>query len=350
MKTLKVLAFISLAAALNSCKDDETVKNNLFSIDTSAMKQQYQPQETLSLKLVNSKNKEIDSIAYFINDARAGSVKGNAPLDVALNGKKFGYQNIKAVVYYEGDNAETTGRIELVSDVKPELLEYEIVNVYPHDIQAYTQGLEFYRDTLYEGTGRYQHSSLRKVNYKTGEVYKKIEQEGRYFGEGITVINNKVYQLTWREKTGFIYDADTFEKIKEFNYFKDIEGWGLTNDGKHLYQSDGTEKIWKLDPETLKEVDYINVYTNNSKIKAVNELEWIEGKIYGNVYQQDAIAIINPATGAVEHIINFTELKQQVTKHPDLDVLNGIAYNPKTKTIFVTGKNWDKMFEIKIKQ
>lgn len=349
MKLHKALAFILLGTAVLSCGDDEKEKNNLFSIDTSAMKQHYQPQESVSLSLVNAKNKAIDSVAYYINDVKAGTAKGNAKLDVSLSGRKFGYQNIKAVAYYEGDSAETTARIELVSNIQPELLQYEIVNTYPHDMQAYTQGLEFYRDTLIEGTGQYRESSLRKVNYKTGEVYKKVMLGEKFFGEGITVLNNKVYQLTWRENTGYVYDADTFEKIKEFPYFKNVEGWGLTNDGKYLYQSDGTEKIWILDPETFKEVDYLNVYTANSKIKAVNELEWIDGKIYGNIYQKDALAVINPKTGAVEAVLNLSELKSKVTPHPELDVLNGIAYNPKTKTIFVTGKNWDKMFEIRVK-
>ncbi len=350
MKTHKLFAFISLAATLHSCGDDDTNKNNLFRIDTSAMKQQYQPQESFDLSLVNEKKKEIDSVVYYVNDTRVGAVKGNEKLKVSMEGRKFGYQNLKALVFYDGNNAETTGRIELTSGIEPKLLQYEIVNTYPHDMSAYTQGLEFYRDTLFEGTGQYNQSKLRKVNYKTGEVYKEIKPENKYFGEGITILNNKVYQLTWRENTGFIYDADTFEKTKEFTYFKKIEGWGLTNDGEYLYQSDGTEKIWKIDPETMTEADYVNVYTKTSKIKAVNELEWIDGKIYGNVYQRDAVAVINPATGAVEAIIDFSELKTKVTKHPKMDVLNGIAYNPKTKTIFVTGKNWDKMFEVRIKE
>lgn len=346
MKTFKVLAFILLGTMLFSCDDD---KKDLFAIDTTGLKQQYQPQETVPLSVTNPDNKVIDSVVYFVNNTKAGTTSGNSKFSLSLANRKLGYQNLKAMVYYEGKTAETESRIELASGITPVKLEYEIVNTYPHDIKAYTQGLEFYRDTLYEGTGRNGQSSLRKVNYKTGEVYKKINLEGRYFGEGITVLNNKLYQLTWRENTGFIYSADNLEKIKEFTYFKNIEGWGLTNDGKYLYQSDGTEKIWKLDPETLKETDYLNVYTNSSKIKSVNELEWIDGKIYGNVYQKDAIAVINPTTGAVEAVINLAELKSKVTQHPDLDVLNGIAYNPKTKTIFVTGKNWDKMFEIRVK-
>lgn len=349
MKIYKLFAFISLAAVLQSCGDDDTAKNNLFSIDTSAMKQQYAPKEPLVLQVTNKEKKEIDSVVYYINEKRAGAVKGNEKLSIALEGRKFGYKNLKALVFYDGDNAEAKGRVELVSDIEPKLLEYEIVNTYLHDIDAYTQGLEFYRDTLLEGTGRYRLSKLRKINYTNGDVYKEVKLEDKYFGEGITVLNNKVYQLTWQESTMFVYDADTFKKLKEFPYFKKIEGWGLTNDGEYLYQSDGTEKIWKLNPETMKAEDYINVYTKTSKIKAVNELEWIDGKIYGNVYQRDAVAVIDPATGAVEGIINFSDLKSRVTKHPRLDVLNGIAYNPKTKTIFVTGKNWDKIFEVRIK-
>ncbi len=350
MKKHNLLAFILLGASAMSCDGTKNSEKNLFKLDTSAMKQQYHLEESTSFSVVNEKNKEIDSVVYYVNDKRIGAAKGNEKVNFSFNNQKLGYLNIKALVFFEGKNQEVDGRVEITSSVAFTPLKYEIVNTYPHDIKAYTQGLEFYRDTLIEGTGRHGISTLRKTNYKTGEVYKQISIPEKYFGEGITVFNNKVYQLTWQSHTGFVYNADTFEKIKEFKYFKNIEGWGLTHDDKYLYQSDGTEKIWVLDPETLEEVDYINVYTQNTKIKAVNELEWIEGKIYGNIYQKDAVAVIDPKTGAIEHIIDFTELKHKVTPHPELDVLNGIAYNPKTKTIFVTGKNWDKMFEIRIKK
>lgn len=349
MKKHNLLAFILLGASIVSCGDDDKEKNNLFRIDTAAIKQQYHSGESFSLSVINEKNKEIDSVAYYLNDTKAGTATGNSKVTINLDEQKFGYKNLKALVFYNGgDNAETSTRIEVVSNIEPTLLKYEIVNTFEHDPAAYTQGLEFYRDTLVEGTGQYRKSSLRKIDYKTGKIYKQVKLEDKYFGEGITALNGKIYQLTYREKTGFVYNAETLEKIKEFTYFKDIEGWGLTNDGKHLYMSDGSEKIYMLDPETLKEVDYINVYTMTTKIKAVNELEWINGKIYGNVYLKDAVAVIDPATGAVEHIIDFSKLKSLVTYHPELDVLNGIAYNPKSKTIFVTGKNWDKMFEVRI--
>jgi glutamine cyclotransferase len=357
MKNYNFLFIILLAITVISCGDTKKGENTLFTFDISNFKEQYKPEEALELAVLNPNSKTIDSVVYYVNDKNVGTKKGLDKLVFQLKDQKLGYQNLKAIVYYEGDNSVATHRTELVSNVQPKLLKYTIVNTYPHDIEAYTQGLEFYRDTLYEGTGngtgatgKKGISSLRKTDYKTGKVYKKVELADQYFGEGITILNSKVYQLTWQNNEGYVYNADTFKKEKTFPYFKNIEGWGLTNDGTYLYQSDGTEKIWKLDPKTLKEVDYINVYSYETKIKSLNELEWIDGKIYGNVYQKDAIAIINPKNGAIEGIINLIDLSSKITKLPDTDVLNGIAYNPKTKTIFVTGKNWDKMFEIKVSE
>lgn len=350
MRHYNFLFIILLGIALASCGGSKKGENTLFTFDDSKFKEYYQPQEALELGILNLNSKTIDSIIYYANDKKIGSKKGVDKLSFELKDQKLGYQNLKAVVYFDGENSEATTRIELVSNVQPKSLKYTIVNTYPHDIRAYTQGLEFYRDTLYEGTGQYGTSYLRKTDYKTGKVFKQINLDSKYFGEGITILNNKVYQLTWQNNEGFVYDADTFKKERTFTYFKPVEGWGLTNDGKLLYQSDGTEKIWILDPTTLKEVDYINVYSYETKIKAVNELEWINGKIFGNVYQKNAIAVINPKTGAVEGVINLADLENKITKLPDTDVLNGIAYNSKTKTIFVTGKNWDKMFEIKVSE
>lgn len=363
MKKRNIFVFILLGAlvlsfigsSVLSCGGSNEGNSELFTIDTTNLKQQYQPQETLSLLVTNAKEEAIDSVVYFINDKKIGTSAGNKKFDFALNGQKFGYQNIKALVYYGGDTAETTGRVELVSGTDTKVLKYDIVNTYPHDGTAYTQGLEFYRDTLIESTGsgagpsgKRAISDIRKVNYKTGQVYKKTQLDAENFGEGATVLNGKIYQLTYKRNEGYIYDANTLKMIKSFPYFKQTEGWGLTNDGKNLYMTDGSEKIYILDPETMKEIDYVNVYTKGTKIKAVNELEWVDGKIYGNVYQMEAIAVIDPKTGAVEGVLDLSALKAKTTATEDRDVLNGIAYNPKTKTFFVTGKNWDKMFEIKI--
>ncbi|EAZ94872.1 glutamine cyclotransferase [Flavobacteria bacterium BAL38] len=354
MLKVKLFAFIVLGVISTSCKDDENALKNLFEIDTTNIKPILKLEESVDFVLKNKENKVIDSVIYYVNNVKVGAVKGNEKLHFDLNKQKLGNQTIKALVYFEGKNIDVTSGFSIFSSVEAKVLNFKILNTYPHDIKAYTQGFEFYRDTLFEGTGNGAgnstgikgKSSLRKTDYRTGKVLKLIELEDRFFGEGITILNNKVYQLTWRNKEGYVYNADTFKKEKTFTY--EMEGWGITNDGEKLYMSDGSEKIYILNPETLKVEDYFNVYTNGSKIESVNELEWINGKIWANIYQKDAIAIIDPKTGSVENVINCAELKGKVTQHPDLDYFNGIAYNPKTKTVFVTGKNWDKTFEITV--
>ena len=351
MKNYNFLSIILLGITLASCSNTKKGENSIFTIDNTTFKAQYQPQESLQLGILNPKKETIDSIIYFVNDKKVASKKGVDKLTLKLKDQKLGYQNLKALIYFNGENSEATARIELVSNVKPKLLKYKIVNKYPHDTMSFTEGLEFNRDTLYESTGNPEgrKSYLRKYDYKTGKVYNQINLDQQYFGEGLTILNDKIYQLTWQSNVGFIYDLKTFKKIKTFKFDKDIEGWGMTNDGKYIYQTDKTEKIWKMDPNTQKMVDYINVYSGDSKIKSINELEWINGKIYTNVWQKDAIAVVNPINGAVEGIIDLSGLKKLI-KNSDADVLNGIAYNPRTKTIFVTGKNWDTLFEITISE
>jgi len=351
MRNYNFLFIILLGISLSNCGGAKKGENTLFTFDDSKFKEEYQSQDALELGILNPNAKSIDSIVYFVNDIKIGSKKGLEKINFELKNQKLGYQNLKAVVYFEGENSIATSRIEMVSNIEPKLLKYTIVNTYPHDTGSFTEGLEFYKDTLYESTGSGNEckSYLRKYNFKTGEIYKQTNLDPIYFGEGITFLNNKIFQLTWQNKTGFIYDATTWKLEKTFTFEKDIEGWGMTNDGKYIYQSDGTEKIWKMDPSTQKMVDYVNVYSASSKIPKINELEWINGKIYANIWTKDAVAVVNPVNGAVEGIIDLSSLRKTL-KYPSPDVLNGIAYNPKTKTIFVTGKNWDKMFEITVSE
>ena len=329
------------------CNGSKSATEKYFSFDESKFKSEYNNDDSLSLRLLNGENKKIDSIVYFVNDKNIGSKKSLENLIFSLKDQKLGYQNLKALVYFEGENQEITSRVELVSNVAPKLLNYKIVNTYPHDTSSFTEGLEFFRDTLYEGTGLRGFSKLLKTDYKTGKILKSLKLEDQDFGEGITFINNQLFQLTWEEKKGFIYNVDTWKVEKTFAYDKPIEGWGMTNDGKVIYQSDGTEKIWKMNPANQKMIDYVNVYSGSSKIKSVNELEYINGKIYCKKKKKDAIAIVNPENGKVEGIVNLAGLRKFI-KYSEAEVLNGIAYNPKTKTIFVTGKKWEKLFEISI--
>lgn len=347
MKNYKILFFSVLAFIALSCGDKSDNLGAAFTFNGAILREQYKNADAVDLQILNLENKSVDSVVYYMNGKRVGIAKGTGKVSASLADARLGYQNLRAEVYIGGDKADVTDRIEVVSSVEPKLLSYTVVNMYPHDTKAFTEGLEFYRDTLYEGTGQNGQSWLRKYDYKTGKVYKQVDLEQQYFGEGITVLKGKVYQLTYKSLVGFVYNADTFKKEKTFNYDKQIEGWGMTNDGTHIYHSDGTEKIWKMDPDTQKMIDYVNVYSPSGKIKSVNELEYVDGLIYGNIWQRDAIAVINPKTGAVEAILNLADLRKQVSG-PEAEVLNGIAYNPKTRTFFVTGKHWDKLFEIRI--
>jgi glutamine cyclotransferase len=349
MKKINLLIITSLSALLYNCGNTE----NLFSIASKDLKQVYKPNESVNLSVENAENTTIDSVVYYSNDIKLGTSANNKIINFKLDKLQFGVQDIKAVVYYEGQNVECLTSFELISNITPKLYEtkdYTILNTYNHDSNAYTQGLEFYKGILLEGTGQNGESTLRKTDYKSGNVTKSIPLSPDYFGEGITVFNGKIYQLTWKNKVGFIYNADTFVQEKTFNYFADIEGWGLTHNDKHLIMSDGTNKIYFLDPTTQKLEQSINVYSDTNAISELNELEWIDGKIWANIYQKDAVVIINPENGAVEAVIDFSALKtkNKKTVSEGDQVLNGIAFNPTTKTVFITGKDWDKMFEIKL--
>lgn len=223
---------------------------------------------------------------------------------------------------------------------------YKIKNSWPHDRRAYTQGLIFHDGILWESTGQYGASSLRKVELTTGKVIKQISVPKNYFAEGMTVFHNKVFQLTWQEQKGFIYDPATFKKQGEFSYTG--EGWGLTHDGEFLIMSDGTDELRFLDPATFQTTRTINVTDRGAPIDQLNELEYIDGEIYANIYQTDRIVRIEPKTGKILGWIDLTGLLPSKDRTGGEDVLNGIAYDEVGKRLFVTGKMWPKLFEIEI--
>lgn len=347
MKIHNILVPTLLVLLMGSCGGNSEDKKDAFSLEIKNQKKTYTTEDVLTISLNNKKNIETDSVVYFLNKDRV-SITDNT---LSLSGKKLGEKTLRAQIYSDDETYEASTKVTILSSIKPKLYTYKVLETYPHDINAYTQGLEFENDTLYESTGQYKESSLRKTDYRTGEVLQKVSLPDQYFGEGLTILNNKIYQLTWRENTGFIYNLKTMEQTGTFVYGESKEGWGLCHDAeKNIYKSDGTDRIWTLNSNTLAEMDYIEIFTNTSKINSVNELEWVEGKIYANVYQQGSIAIIDPSNGAVEGVIDLTDLKDKVTQHPKLDVLNGIAYKGEPNILYITGKNWDKLFKIEIIQ
>ena len=296
--------------------------------------------DEISINVISPNDKFVDSIQYYINGAIVTK-------KVKLVDYNVGENNVSVKIFYNNENISINKKFDIYSNVEPDIMTYQIVAEYKHDNNAYTQGLEFYKNQLYESTGLNGKSTLRKLDYKSGEILNIVNLDYEYFGEGLTIINDKIYQLTWKNNIGIIYDLN-FNNIGTFDYDKSKEGWGLCNDGKFIYKSDGTNKIWVLDPETLKEIRFIEVLTNKSKIKNINELEYIDGKIYANTYQfnRDVVIVINPSNGVVERVIDFSGIRDRVNQKPDLDVMNGIAYFD--GKIFVTGKNWDKLFEIQV--
>lgn len=233
--------------------------------------------------------------------------------------------------------------------VQPTIYDYTVVNTYPHDPNAFTQGLVYLDGVFYEGTGLYGRSSLRKVAPDTGQVLQQHDLDETFFGEGIAVLGEEIFQLTWQNGVGFVYDRETFAEKRRFTYA--TEGWGLTHDGENLIMSDGTPTIYFRDPATLEEVRRITVTLGGEPVVRLNELEYIGGKILANVWQTDIMLRIDPATGVVDGVYDFTGLLAQAppsTSATAPDVLNGVAYDQENDRFFVTGKLWPALFEVKL--
>lgn len=226
----------------------------------------------------------------------------------------------------------------------PQFYTYEVINTYPHDESAFTQGLVFENGALYESTGLYGYSSLRRVELATGTILQMHLLPAEFFGEGLTLLDDRLIQLTWRSETGIVYDKDSFELLQEFSYY--TEGWGITHNGSHLIMSDGTANLRFLDPGTFEEVRQIEVY-GDRPVTMLNELEYINGRIYANIWMEETIVIINPQTGYAEGWIDLSNLRNPDDQDPS-DVLNGIAYDETDDRLFVTGKRWSQLFEIQL--
>ncbi len=234
----------------------------------------------------------------------------------------------------------------------PPLISYNILNVYPHDTSAFTEGLLVHQGQLYESTGGQPRENdfkswLAPVDIKTGRAIKKVMLDTAYFGEGITILNDNIYQLTWKDEIGFIYDAKTLKKLREFTYKGD--GWALTNDGKHLIMSDGSSNLQYLDPETLRVLKVVGVQDNNGPVPNINELEYINGYIYANQWLTNYILKIDPSSGKVVGRADFESLGNEIkTKYPNAGEMNGIAFDSASGQVFITGKNWPNLYEIRL--
>ena len=295
----------------------------------------------------------IDSVQVFLAGAlretltQAGGELGSlVRTSLPTEGEKTGRSGLRVRIFMEGGITENQSQqITFLSDQAPVEYTYRVVGEFPHDPEAYTQGLEYVDGWLYEGTGNRGTSSLRRVNLNTGEVAQIRNLDQSLFGEGITVFGERIYQVTYTSQVGFIYDKASFEEIQKI-YYQNREGWGLTNNGEELIMSDGTHILYFLDPEMFTVNHQVEVYHDQGPAQSLNELEYINGKIWANRYYTDEIVIIDPQTGKVEGRINLKGILSTRDRKPNTDVLNGIAWDEKNERIFVTGKYWPKLFEI----
>jgi len=265
-----------------------------------------------------------------------------------LESNKFnvGAKELKLVVY-KGNAVvfEDSRLMRVLSNIIPIKKKASVMKLYPHNQGHFTQGFEFNGNELYEGTGQNGSSLLAKIDLNSGNPIKEVNLEPAYFGEGITILGNNVYQITWQQQKCFVYNKETLEKINEITY--NGEGWGLCNDAKHIIMTDGSERLYFRNPQTFEINRIVEVYDNLGPITSLNELEYIDGKIYANVWQQNYIVVIDPNSGKVLKKIDCSEVV--IKAKGGGEVLNGIAYQPATKKLYLTGKNWSKIAEVVIK-
>ncbi|SFC57013.1 Glutamine cyclotransferase [Parapedobacter composti] len=335
--TVVVLAFLA------SCNTQR--KTTKFRFDTPQAGTMVKAGEAVPLKLVFPTDiSTFDSVVYAMDGEIVARKTDSTPVTLDTEHVAFGSRTLSARLYYNGEEQVAYSNIVVVPP-SPQRYGFSVVNEYPHDPEAYTQGLEYENGVLYESTGQTGKSSLRKVNYRTGEILQRIDLDDQYFGEGMTIVGDKILQLTWRNKIGFVYNKQTFAKIGEFAYGQSPEGWGLCYDGNRIIKSDGSNRLYFLNKDTYAEEGFIEVYNDSGPVDSLNELEYINGKVYANVYTEDIIVIINPQTGAVEGEINLIGIYPDKKEYDN--ELNGIAYDRQGDRLFVTGKLWSKLYEIK---
>lgn len=339
--SLSVLIISQLAQCTGDVK--KTEENSIFISPAAGRTINVGDTVKLQVRLTG----QADSVVYFADGERVSNANDDKPVSIQTAKLPLGTKAITAKIYRNGTAPEEISTsIVLKSSLIPQKLDYTVIQEFKHDTESYTQGLEYNNGFFYESDGLAGESSIRKVEPSTGKVL-KLAPIDKIFAEGITIIGDKILMLTYTENINLEYDLKTLKLLRQYStpYYR--QGWGLCNDGNKIYNSDGTNVIHFLNKNTYMEEGYIEVYDNNGPVNSLNELEFIDGKIYANIYESNRIVIINPANGQVTGDIDLSALYPDPTRDTDL-VLNGIAWDADGKRLFVTGKKWDKLFQIKL--
>jgi glutamine cyclotransferase len=345
-----------LAAAIliiTACDKKETSTETNLSLSPESGTT-YKSGDEVTVKLTYPTDTKPDSVVYLLDTVKLASKTDSSAISIKTDTLPLGIKVVTAKFYKGGQSQDVSTNFVLLAAKASEVYSYVVEKVFPHDTSAYTEGLLYQDGYLYESTGNYGSSDLRKVELNTGKVVQRAIIDDLYFGEGSAIVGDKIIVLTWKEKVGFVYDKNTFKLLKTFNNNVGIEGWGMAYDGKKLYMDDSTNRVWFLDKDNYNQTGYIEVYDDKGPIQKVNELEYIDGKLYANIYESDNIIVIDPKTGAVLQTIDMSSLWPLNQRPAGFDntqnVLNGIAWDAKGKRLFVTGKKWPHLYQIKLKK
>ena len=348
---MKILKLMAAAIVMAGCSGQPTAHKPATNANRAKLNVEITNGENItsgqviSLTFSGVDSTAIDSARATIDGRKFRFANGSTQIEIPTDGLSVGLKTIRVEAWTgNGEAAEGRARICIKSDIEPERLTYKVKKQLPHNPRYYTQGLEFDGDILYEGTGLEGRSAVYKIDFEKQNVITSVDLANNYFGEGVTILGDKLYQLTWRSFIGFVYNKKTLNKLHEFNY--STEGWGLTNNGSELIMSDGTEKIQFIDTASLQVTRTIEVYDTEGPVTELNELEFVDGLIYANIYCTDNIVAIDPANGKVMKIIDMRNLLDESKLTQRVDVLNGIAYQKTTGRWFVTGKLWPTMFQV----
>jgi len=362
---LVVSALLLLTWTLSCSGRPEKLKNlsdtpppTVISTDEIKLIKLVSPEENAGFKIENtvevvietsSKERLPDSVVVSFDGKYVTTIKGvpwSYSIPSAFTGTT-GRKSLKVIAFKDGKSHSTITRfVVFFSDIVPAINGYKIINTFPHSRDAFTQGLFYDRGTLYEGTGQETGSSLREVELESGRVIRQHNLDASLFGEGITLYRDRIYQVTWQNKVGFVYEKSTFKVINKIYY--PTQGWGLATVDDRIVMSDGTNVLSFFEPEMFTVISRLEVYDNEKKVESLNELEFINGEIWANIWLSDRIARIDPLSGKVIAYIDLTGILPGSDRNYDTDVLNGIAYDMEGRRIFVTGKKWPKLFEIRI--
>lgn len=336
--------------ALSSCQDKIITSGIEFKLPEPG--QRLSVGQDVKVELDIPKEGSVTSAIYLLDGKEVATKKSAEPVVIKTEGQAVGYKVITAIIESNNSVDTLTVNIELKSNIKPELYGYKVIKTYPHDTSAYTQGLEYHNGRMLESTGREGYSTLRWVDLASGKPVQKIDLDKQYFGEGSTLVGDKVIMLTYTNNLGMVYDAQTFKQLSTFVYSTSRQGWGLCFNGEHLIMSDGSNRLYFMNKETYKDERAIDVYDDQGMVDSINELEYIDGKLYANIYTKNYIVVIDPSSGIVEKKIDLSGLLEDGYFKDQYDisnnVLNGIAWDKQGKRLFVTGKKWPKLFEISL--